>query len=228
MFVLILNDMVIVLGCLLGSFLKKHIRRDVVDGVMAGIGVSIIFVGINGVSLETGALVFLFACVLGCFIGYGLDLEGKLERASEKIEGRFGGSDHHLIGPGMNFFIVSCSGAYTINACFFAGTGDYTMLYTKIGLDLVVSLAMSSGLGIGVMFSIVPMTIYQGLLILLSSLLAPLMTESMILAFATTGSFVAILVGTNMIGATKLKVINFLPAVFLAPVMVPLVDALPL
>ena len=138
------------------------------------------------------------------------------------------GGNNKIVGPGMNFFIVSCSGAYTINACFFAGMGDYKLFYTKLGLDLIVSLAMSSTLGIGVMFAAVPMTIYEGALILLSHVLSPLMTEEMVAAFATAGSLIAALIGTNMIGATKIKVVNFLPAVLLAPLAELLVEALPL
>ena len=116
----------------------------------------------------------------------------------------------------------------TINACFFAGMGEFSMLYVKTGLDLIVSLTMSAALGIGVMFAVVPLTLYQGTLILLSGVLSPLMSPVMIDALATTGSIVAALVGTNMIGATKIRIINFLPAVVLAPFAALLAERLPI
>ncbi len=226
--VILLNIAAIAVGSLAGSALKKRIRKDVVDGVMVGIGVVLVFIGATGVSKDTSAIALLIAVALGCFVGYVLDLEGKLDRASQRLEKRLSAGGGSLIGPGMSFFIVSCSGAYTINACIAAGMGEFSMLFVKIGLDLIVSLMMSSTLGIGVMFSVVPLTLYQGALILLSGVLMPLLTPVMIGALATTGSIIAALVGTNMIGATKIKIINFLPAVVLAPFAAALVERLPI
>lgn len=227
MVALLLDIGVIVVGSVIGSILKKNIKKEVLDGVMVAIGAVIIFIGATGISTDTNALALLFAYVIGCFIGYGLDLDGKLNRASEAIESKISGNNK-IIGPGISFFIVSCSGAYTINACFFAGMDDYSLLYTKVGLDLVVSLAMSSTLGMGVMFSVLPMTIFQGLLILLSGVLSPIMTTEMINTFATAGSIVAALIGANMIGATKIKIVNFIPAILLAPVAAWIMELLPI
>ena len=225
---MLLNIAAIAAGSLAGNLLKRSIPRDAVEGVMAGIGVVLVFIGATGVSKDTSAIALLIACALGCFIGYALDLEGKLDRASKKLEARFGTGNNRIIGPGMSFFIVSCSGAYTVNACFFAGMGEFSMLFVKIALDLIVSLTMSAALGIGVMFAVVPLTLYQGTLILLSGVLSPLLTPVMIDALATTGSIIAALVGTNMIGATKIRIINFLPAVVLAPFAAALAARLPI
>ena len=213
--VLLLNAAVVIAGSLIGSNLKKVIRKDVLDGVMIGIGVVTVFIGATGVSTDTNVLTLLIAYSVGCFIGYSLDLQGKLDSVSQSIEKRFSTGENK--GPGISFFIISCSGAYTINACFFAGMGDFSLLYTKISMDFIVSITLSSALGIGVLFSIVPITLFQGTLILLSGVLSPLMTPVMIRAFASAGSLVAVLVGTNLIGVTKIKIINFIPCIFLAP-----------
>ena len=210
--VLLLNAAVVIAGSLIGSNLKKVIRKDVLDGVMIGIGVVTVFIGATGVSTDINVLTLLIAYSVGCFIGYSLDLQGKLDSVSQSIEKRFSTGENKIIGPGISFFIISCSGAYTINACFFAGMGDFSLLYTKISMDFIVSITLSSALGI-----IVPITLFQGALILLSGVLSPLMTPVMIRAFASAGSLVAVLVGTNLIGITKIKIINFIPCIFLAP-----------
>ena len=215
--VLLLNAAVVIAGSLIGSNLKKVIRKDVLDGVMIGIGVVTVFIGATGVSTDINVLTLLIAYSVGCFIGYSLDLQGKLDSVSQSIEKRFSTGENKIIGPGISFFIISCSGAFTINACFFAGMGDFSLLYTKISMDFIVSITLSSALGIGVLFSIVPITLFQGALILLSGVLSPLMTPVMIRAFASAGSLVAVLVGTNLIGVTKIKIINFIPCIFLAP-----------
>ncbi len=224
--VILLNMAVIIVGSLIGNTVKKRIRNDVLDGVMAGIGVVTVFIGATGISADTNALALLIAFSFGCLIGYALDLEGKLDSVSEALEKRFSTGGGRIIGPGMSFFIISCSGAFTINACFFAGIGDFSLLYTKISMDLIVSIAMSSALGVGVMFSIVPIALFQGALILLSGILSPLMTPVMVHAFASAGSLIATLVGTNLIGATKIKIINFIPSILIAPFAAILIEHL--
>ena len=128
----------------------------------------------------------------------------------------------------ITFFLISCTGAYTITACFQAGLGEYSMLYVKAILDIVVSMTMAAGMGIGVMLSVIPMFIYQGLLILCSSFLSPLLSESMIAAMSCAGALITVAIGTNMIGATHLKPVNYLPAIILAPLFQYIADNLPL
>ena len=225
---LLLDAGAITVGSLTGNMLKRHIRRDVLDGVMVGIGAVILYIGATGIRADTNALTLLIAFAAGSFLGFALDLEKRLGSASAVLEKWTRSGDGRIIGPGMDFFIVSCSGAYAMNACFFAGMGDFSFFYTKIGLDLVVSLAMSSTLGIGVVFSIVPISLFQGLLMLFSGALSALMSPAMVSAFASAGSLVAAMIGTNMLGATKIKVINFIPAVVFAPFAALLVELLPL
>jgi uncharacterized membrane protein YqgA involved in biofilm formation len=97
--------------------------------------------------------------------------------------------------------------------------GDNTMLYIKAVLDLVVSMTMAAAMGFGVVLSIIPMLIYQGLLILCSGLLSPLLSESMITAMSCTGAVITVAIGTNMIGATDLKPVNYIPAIIFAPLL---------
>lgn len=223
---LLVNLGAIVIGTLIGVPARKHISKDLSESVLTAIGLCVLYIGITGLFTGANSIVILLAFAIGTFIGAGIDLDGKLERAGKRLEKKLvkGDSEGSLVGPGLTFFLISCTGAYTITACFEAGLGDYRMLYIKAILDLVVSLTMAAGMGIGVMLSIIPMLIYQGLLILCSSVLSQFLTESMISAMSCAGALITVVIGTNMIGATKLKAVNYLPAIVMAPVLQYLAD----
>lgn len=226
--VILLNLFSITLGSFLGDRLKRRIRRDVIDGVVTGLGAVVIVLGALGISRDVSALTLILSYAVGGYIGFLLDLDGRLTRISDALDRRSAGKSGGWIAPGMNFFIISCSGAFTVNACFMAGMGDYRFLYTKVGLDLVMTLALSATMGFGVAVSILPTFVFEGGLYLLSGVLTPLMTEGMITAFASAGSLVAALIGANMVGAIRIKAVNLMPAVLLSPFIQMLVERLPL
>lgn len=216
---LIVNLAAVIAGSGIGVLARKRISDRLTDGVLSAIGLCVLFIGVTGLFTGANAIVILLAFAIGTFIGAGIDLDGKLERAGQRLETRLAGPDREdsLMSGCLAFFLVSCTGAYTITACFNAGMGDHTMLYTKAILDIVVSMTMAAGMGIGVMLSVVPIFIYQGLLILCSSFLSPLLSDAMISAMSCAGALITVAIGTNMIGATRLKPVNYLPAIILAP-----------
>lgn len=216
---LIVNLMAIITGSIAGVAARRKISEEVSGSVLTAIGLCVLFIGIKGLFEDANAVVIMLAFAAGTLFGAGIDLEGKLDRAGQKAADRFSsaGNAHEQINAGLTFFLISCTGAYTITACFTAGMGDNTMLYIKAVLDIVVSMTMAAGMGIGVILSVIPMLVYQGLLILCAGLLSPLLSESMIAALSCSGALITVAIGTNMIGATKLKVVNYLPAIVLAP-----------
>jgi len=95
-------------------------------------------------------------------------------------------------------------------------TGDATILYTKSILDGLTSIALSSTLGIGVMFSTLPILIYQGGITLFSSLIKNLFTTHTINMITGVGGVLIIGIGLNLLGIKKIKLANFLPALIIA------------
>lgn len=216
----------ILVGSCMGVAAKRKISETVSGMVLTAIGLCLLYIGITGLFTGSNAVVILLAFAVGTLIGAGIDLDGKLDRAAHRLADKVSGtgSIHEKVNAGLTFFLVSCTGAYTITACFNAGVGDNTMLYAKAVLDLVVSMTMAAGMGIGVILSILPVLAYEGLLILFSGLLSPLLSESMIAALSCSGAIITIALGTNLMGATKLKAVNYLPAIILAPVFQYLAD----
>ena len=108
----------------------------------------------------------------------------------------------------------------TITGSFQAGlNGDNSVLITKAILDLFSAIILASSLGVGVLLSAVAVFVIQGGLVLLSGLLAPVLSAGAINEMTCVGSILIIMIGTNLIGITKIKVADFLPAIILAPII---------
>ncbi|MBQ4051662.1 MAG: DUF554 family protein, partial [Oscillospiraceae bacterium] len=123
--------------------------------------------------------------------------------------------------------LLFCVGSMTVTGSIQAGlTGDNSVLITKATLDLVSSMMLASSLGIGVLLSAGAVFVIQGGLVLLAGLLAPVMSTGAINEMTCAGSILIIMIGTNLMGITKIKVADYLPAILFAPViynLIPLV-----
>ena len=82
----------------------------------------------------------------------------------------------------------------------------------------------ASTLGIGVAFSAIPLTLYQGGIALLSGVLAPLLTDELIAEMSAVGSILILALSLNMLEVTKerIRVGNMLPAILVPCAYLPL------
>lgn len=79
-------------------------------------------------------------------------------------------------------------------------------------MDGVSSIALASGLGIGVMFSVVPLIIFQGGLTLLAMFFGDFFPEIMITELTAVGGILLMGLGIDILEIKKIKVMNMLPA----------------
>ena len=94
------------------------------------------------------------------------------------------------------------------------------MLYTKSLLDTIAGIMMTAAMGIGVLGSAVFTLVVQGGIVLLAEQIAPYLSDFVIEEMACTGCLIILALGTNMLELTKIKVINYLPAIFIVPIVV--------
>ena len=92
---------------------------------------------------------------------------------------------------------------------------EHSIYLTKSVLDMVSSMTLAMGFGVGVGFSALTVLVFQGLLVLGASALAPVLTDATVAACVQVGSLSLIGIALNMLGLTRLKVANFLPAMFI-------------
>ena len=206
-----------VLGMLLGNILPERLR----DTVMKGLGLCTIFIGITGMFGSENALITIISIAVGAIIGELCALDGHLNRFANWLESRFKrkeGAGKATIAEGfITASLVFCVGAMTIVGSLNSGlTGDHQMLYTKSTLDFVSSLIFASSLGFGVLLAAGAVFVIQGSIACLASLLAPLLQHgNTITEMVVVGSVLIVGLGLNILGVTKLKIMNYVPAIFL-------------
>ncbi len=228
----LINTATVILGSVLGLLLKKGIPEKISKAAMTAIGLCTLYIGIDGALEGENTIVLILSMVSGIILGTALNIDAHLERLGDFIEKKMKnkGSAGSIAQGFITASLLFCVGAMTIVGSLNAGlTGNNELLITKSVLDLISSCMLASTLGIGVIFAAVFVLLYQGGLVLASGLLQNVLTSPKLIAEITcAGSVMIIALGLNILGITKIKVANFLPALLLVPVFFYLVSFLPL
>ncbi len=216
----IINAVTVVLGSLIGLFLKKGISKKVTDAMMKALGLCVLFIGIQGSLIGENTLLIIISMVLGAFIGETIDIDTKVNSVIEKLEIKFSkkqNNDSISLSQGMiSASVLFCVGSMTIVGCLNAGFNhDYSLLLTKSALDFCSAIIFASTMGLGVLLSAFVVLFYQGGLTLLAIWAAPLLTTTMINEMTCVGCLIVIGSGLNLLGLTNLKLMNYIPATFL-------------
>ncbi len=222
------------LGILLSKLFSKHHRlSSIPDAVMKAISVFVIFIGIKGALEAEKTIVVLLSLVIGTVIGTIINIDALLEKFGSFMERKFvrnkaqktgfeeldGPRETKSVSKGfVSTTLTCCVGALSIMGALnsgLSGGANQELLYTKSILDFITALVFSSAFGgIGAMLSIIPVFIYQGAIELGASALSSILTGC-INEISATGSVIVVALGLNMVGATKVKIANMLPAIFL-------------
>ena len=218
----LINVITVIIGSSIGLLFKKGIPEKVSHAAMVGLGACTVYIGITGSLSGENVLILIAAVVLGAIIGTLLNIDGGISALAEKVETKFkkDGSNVSIAEGIISATLLFCVGSMTVTGSIQAGlTGDNSVLITKAMLDLVSSMMLASSLGIGVLLSAVAVFVIQGGLVLLAGMLAPVMSVSAINEMTCAGSILIIMIGTNLMGITKIKVADYLPAILFAPVI---------
>ena len=217
----LVNTCAVIAGALIGLLLGNILPERLRDTIMKGLGLCTIFIGITGMLESSNSLITIFSVAIGAIIGELCDLDGYLNRFSGRLEKKFHANRQGGPSLGEGFTtatLVFCVGAMTVVGALNDGLmGNHEMLFTKSTLDFVSSIVFASSLGIGVMLSAAAVFIIEGGIACLASLISPVLQQNptTIPEMTVVGSVLIMGLGMNMIGITKLKILNYVPAIFL-------------
>ena len=214
----LVNSAAIIAGSVVGVLLGRFIPRRLSSAVEKGVALCVLYIGVDGMLAGENTLVAILSIVLGALIGEGLRLDDRVHQLGEWVERKFGGrqSKTSLSEGFVSASLLFCVGAMAIMGALDSGlTLDHSTLYAKSTLDGITSIVYSSTMGIGVALSALPVLLYQGLIALGASVIQPYLTADVILEMKCVGSILILGLSLNMLGLTKLKVMNYVPAVFL-------------
>jgi uncharacterized membrane protein YqgA involved in biofilm formation len=228
----LINVATVIIGSSIGLLLKKSIPEKVSKAVMTGLGVCTLYIGISGSLKGENVLILIVSVVLGVIVGTLLKIDDTINKLAKRIESKFkkNKTDVSVAEGIISATLLFCVGSMTITGSIQAGlTGDNSLLITKAMLDLVSSMMLASSLGVGVLLSSVAVLIIQGGLVLFAGSISSFMSTGSINEMTCAGSLLIIMIGTNLMGVTKIKVADFLPAILFAPIIyniVPLFEKL--
>ena len=212
----IVNAVSVVAGALIGLLLGKAIPQRLGDSVMKGLALCTLLIAIGGLDDGENPLITIFSMVLGVLIGEGLDLASRMDRLGEKLQATFGkGGSTNLTEGFITSSLLFCVGAMTIMGSLQSGLScDHSTLYTKSIMDFCSSVIFASSLGIGVALAGVSVFVVQGSITVLASFVAPYL-QTAIGEMNCVGSLLLLALGMNLLGVTKIRVMNYVPAIFL-------------
>lgn len=200
-----------VLGTLGGRLMPEKMRQTVL-GATALVSMGI---GISGAIGSSNQLIPILSLVIGAVIGELLHIEDGVTRAGDWLQKRFGKSGSITEGF-VTGSLVFAAGAMAVMGALESGLkNDHTILMTKSVIDMAGSVAFAGSLGIGVAFSALSILVLEGTVALLASLLTGVLTEAVITEISVTGSLLIIGIGLNVLGLTKLRIMNMAPALLL-------------
>lgn len=227
----IINTAAVIAGGIAGVVLKKGIPENCQKILMQACGIATIFIGvsgalkemlvINGSSIETkGTFLLILSLVLGGLAGSLLSIEDRLERLGELLKKKLHSEkDSQFVEGFVTSTLVICIGAMAIVGAIEDGlTGNFSTLTAKAILDFVIVMIFASTLGKGVIFSALPLFLYQGAITILAAILGDFMSPSLISDISFVGSALIFCVGINIAFGKKFNVGNMLPAL-LVPVI---------
>lgn len=222
------NIILIIVGSTIGLLMKKAIPERLKESLVQALALCTFSIGMMGVitaavsvdgKLLTGnyTIIMVICMALGTFIGELINIEKLLDNLGEKLQRKFSSSPDSTFAQGfVSTSLIFCVGSMAILGSINDGLrGDPTILITKGLLDGTVSIVFASTMGIGVLFSALSVGIYQGLITVGASLLAPYLTPEVIAQMSFIGSILIMAIGLNFLYKPKIRLGNMLPAMFL-------------
>jgi uncharacterized protein len=226
----IVNGICIILGTLLGVFLHR-IPENMKGTVMKAIGLAVVVLGLQMGLKSENYLIVIISLALGAAWGEWMNLEDKLNAIGAWLEKKLGSKKETSISQGfVTATLIFVIGAMAVIGALDSGIrGDHDVLYTKSIIDGFTSLILTTTLGIGVMFSAVPVMLYQGLIALFATQIHQWVPQELMDAYivemTATGGIMIFAIGLNLIGITKIRVANLLPGILVVAMVVGVIHA---
>ena len=207
----IINALGITIGSLVGLAFGARLPERVRAIVFQGLGLCVLVIGFKMALLTQNPLIVIFSIVIGSVAGEMIGLEARLIR--DWLKGRLKSSNPLFTEGMVNASVLFCIGAMAIIGSFDEGLrGDRAVVLSKTIIDSFAALAMASAYGLGVLFSAIPVLIYQGALTLLAGSLQSWLDPATMTELTAVGGTLIIGIGLNMLEITRISLSNMLPA----------------
>jgi len=226
----IVNTLLVVLGAIIGRFLH-NIPERMKETIMYGIGIAVVVIGIQMTFATTEVLIVIISIVLGAVLGEWIDLDAKINQLGKWLESKLPSQKKNGTNFAQGFVtatLIFIVGSMAIIGAIDSGIrNNHDVLIMKGIIDGFTAIILSSTLGIGVLFSAVPIFLYQGLITILSTQISKFVPEELLTLFISemtaTGGLMIIAIGLNLIGLTKIRAANLVPGILVVGIVVTII-----
>ncbi|KYC52510.1 MAG: hypothetical protein AMQ22_00780 [Candidatus Methanofastidiosum methylothiophilum] len=216
----IVNVVAIILGSIFGILIKSRFPEKVNKIIFQVIGLFTITLGITMAIKTSNFLLVTFSLIIGSVIGEIIDMEKYLEQLSEKLKNKLKNSSDKFSEGFITATLIYCIGPMAILGSIEEGLGNPpNLLFAKSVLDGVASIALASALGIGVMFSAVPLLLYQGGITLFANYVSNYLSDALIVELSAVGGILLLGLGMNIAEIKKFRIVNMLPSLLVVVIL---------
>jgi hypothetical protein len=230
----LLNAIAVVIGATIGMVVGSRMPARMHQTLTDGLGLFTLAIGIalalqlllDRTAPAGSDLIVLAALLIGAVVGELLRLADRLDALGDWFQARLArGDEPSRISEGfVTASLVFCVGPLTVLGSIQNGlTGDIQLLAVKSLLDGFAAIAFAAALGAGVYLSVITVLIVQGGIALAAFLLGGGIDPVTISILSATGGLMLVGVGLRLLEIRRVRVVNFLPALVVAPILVSLV-----
>lgn len=217
-----INMLTVTIGSLIGLWLKQFFSSDIQSIVFQAVGLGTLLIGIKmALKLPEGyLLVFMFSLIIGAILGQWLRVDLIFNDFSDSIKIMIGNNDSQFSEGLITAFLLFCVGSMTIVGALEEGIQNKKeLLYVKSLLDGFSSIALASTYGVGVLFSIIPMLIFQGGLTMLASRLKNIFSHKVQDSLSAIGGMLIIGISILLLKLGEISLENLLPSLVIISIM---------
>ena len=218
----------VVIGSLLGLFLQQFFPPNIEAIIFQAIGLGTLVIGINmSLKVPDGYfLIFIFSLIIGGIVGELIGVQAYLQQMGEGIKSLFNIEESQFTEGLVTAFLLFCIGSMTIVGAIDEGIrGNRELLSIKSTLDGITSIAFAATYGIGVLFSIFPMLLFQGGMTILASRLQHYFTATIIAQISGLGGVLIIAIAINMLELGSINIENLLPGLVIVIILTSIYDS---
>jgi len=209
----LVNILSVLLGGSIGLFFNRKISPELNSKVFHVMGLFTLFLGMSMALVSTDFILILVSLICGLLFGEYIELDGKIKNLSYKIKLLFKIQDDKFSDGFMTAFILYCVGSMTIIGSIDEGLGKHPdVLYVKSIMDGISSIILASTFGIGVLFSVIPMLLFQGGITYLTFYFQSDIPEILIDQISGMGGLMIIAIGLKILGYNKINPNNLIPS----------------
>lgn len=209
----LVNGAAIIGGSIIGIILHSRFPERIRQIIFQALGLGVILIGIQMSLKVQDILILIFSLLIGGVVGEILRLDTLFERLAGKLKSAVGSKDSGFVDGMITASLIFCIGAMAIIGSFEEGIkGDATILYTKSILDGFASIALASSYGLGVLFSFIPVLIYQGALTIFANSFQEWFSPLIIDQLTATGGLLIIGISLTLLEIKRINLANLLPS----------------